>query len=121
MGGGLPDQRALKGAQFRDQKVNLVAQIEPDVQRDLIVAAAGGVYSRPFGAEHVDERALDVHVDVFHRDVVGEVAGFDAAADVVQFGANRLRGRRGNDPLRGEHLHMRLAALDVVLVKPFVK
>ena len=45
----------------------------------------------------------------------------NAAADVVQFGANRLRGRRGNDPLRGEHLHMRLAALDVVLVKPFVK
>ncbi|UKI31910.1 MAG: hypothetical protein L6W00_30185 [Lentisphaeria bacterium] len=27
----------------------------------------------------------------------------------------------GMIPLRGEHLHMRLAALDVVLVKPFVK
>ncbi len=121
MGGGLPDQRALKGAQFGDQQIDLVAQVEPDVQRDLVVATAGGVDPRPFGAERIDERALDVHVDVFHRNIAGEVAGFDAPADVVQLGANRLRGRFGNDSLRGKHLHMSLAALDIVFVEPFVE
>lgn len=94
MGVGLRDQRPLKMAELRDQGVDFAAQVEPDIERDLVVAAAGrSERARPL-RRAFNERALDVHVDVFHRDVVAELPGVDAALDPVEFFPDRLRGFR---------------------------
>ena len=117
----LRDQRPLEVAKLADQEIDFVAQIEADVQRHLVVPAAGGMHARPLRTQHVDQRAFDVHMDVFHRNIVSEIPGFDPAADVVKLGPDRFAGRFRNDSLRRQHFHMRLASLDIMPVKPFVE
>ena len=112
----LRNQRLLKGTDAVHQMKNLVAQIKPDVKVHLIVAAAGGMDTRAFVAEHFDQFGLDVHVNVFEFHLIFEVAGFDLSADLVKPGADRLRGRLRDNPGCAEHERMRLAAFDIVLI-----
>ena len=118
---GLRDERALKMADPLDEFVNFIAQIEPDVQCDLVVAAARGVDAGTLRAEGVDERALDVHVDVLHRDVVFEIPGVDPFLDLVEFRADRFRGRFRDDLLRRQHRDVCLVSHDVEMIKPLIE
>ena len=60
-------------------RVDRVADPEPQVGRDLVVAAAAGVELAADIAEAVDQRPLDVHVDVFQLLAELELAGGDLA------------------------------------------
>ena len=117
---GLLHQRGLKRADLLHQVVDLVAQIQPDVERDLVVAAAGGVNTRALGAERFGQRRLDVHVDVFQLDLELHFAFGDPAFQDGKLAADGVGGFLRNDPGRAEHGGMRHAAGDVVLVEAFV-
>ena len=58
------DERALQAGDFAEQHDDFIAQPEPHVEGDLVVARAGGVQ---FGAggHAPGQLGLDVHVDVF--------------------------------------------------------
>ena len=59
------------------QRVDLVAQVQPDVGRDLVVARTAGVQTFADVSNDPDEAGFDVHVDVFARDRPLEFARVD--------------------------------------------
>ncbi len=50
---------------------------EAEVERDLVVARAGGVQAAGGGADQRREPCLDIHVDVFELAGEFEIAAFD--------------------------------------------
>ena len=72
----------------RDHAGDLVAQKQPQVERDLIVARAPGMQLAPGLADHRDQPALDREMDVF----IGNVEFEHAPLDLV-FDAARVRRR----------------------------
>ena len=59
------DQRAAQFADERDHLGQFVAQIEPQVERDLVVARARGMQLAPGRADPLGQAALDREMDVF--------------------------------------------------------
>ena len=70
-GGGMfqraADQRVLERGQRRVGLVDGVADIEPEIGRDLVVARARGMQPARGGPDQFGKPALDVHMDVFER------------------------------------------------------
>ena len=77
--------RACTAREARVDVPDDVAQIEPLVERDLIVAGAPGVQLAAHRPRELDEPALDVHVDVLELGPEREAA--------------RSRSRRGRPPV----------------------
>ncbi len=78
------DQRPLQGHQPLVDPVDRPADPEPQVGGHLIVSAAGGVQFSPHVAEPVDQRPLDVHVDVFEFGAERESALLNFLADFLE-------------------------------------
>ena len=95
---------------------HFVAQIEPHIQGDLVVAAARRVQLAAGAADLLGQPALDVHVNVFIRRRELELAAGDLALDGRQAADNFLRIPQGNNPLLAEHLGMGDAAHDVMAI-----
>ena len=66
--------------------VALVAQVEAQIERDLVVAAARGVQLRAGVADAPRQLGLDVHVDVFELGLELELSRLDFRADLAQPG-----------------------------------
>ena len=77
------DEGALQIGNFAEQQNDFIAQPEPHVERDLVVARAGGVQFRA-GGNALGQFGLDVHVDVFELGLPLEFAGGDFLADLIQ-------------------------------------
>ncbi len=77
------DEGALQIGDFAEQRDDFIAQPEPHVERDLVVARAGGVEFRA-GGNALGQLGLDVHVDVFELGLPFEFAGADFPADGVE-------------------------------------
>ena len=60
-------QRVLERGQRRIDLVDRVADIEPEIGRDLIVARTGGVQPSRRRPDQLAEPALDIHVNVLER------------------------------------------------------
>ena len=88
-GTGFFDQFLLKQADLSDQAVNRIAQIKPEIQSHLIIAAASGVYPRAFCAEDINKRTFHMHMDILFGYIIDEISGFDLFADIIQFAADR--------------------------------
>ena len=73
----------LELPQLALQRGDLVAQPEPHVERDLVVARAGGVELRASG-HALGEFRLDVHVDIFERGPPLEFPSGDLGGDLFQ-------------------------------------
>ena len=61
------DQRLLERRERRIGLVDGVADIEPEVGRDLVVARARGVQPPGGGPDQLAEPALDIHMNVLER------------------------------------------------------
>ena len=120
---GRPGRRTPAAARCSSRRrcVDLVADPEPQVGRDLVVAAAAGVELAADVADAVDERPLDVHVDVFELLAEGEVAGGDFLADLLQAGDDLVPFVVGEDADLGEHVGVGDRAADVLGVEPAVE
>ena len=77
------DEGALQPGDFAEQRSDFVAQPEPDVKRDLVVARAGGVQLRA-GGDALRQLGLDVHVDILEFELPLEFAGLDFERNFVQ-------------------------------------
>ena len=115
-------------AQHGDQLPDLIReggaflfQVQADVQRDLIVAAAGGVQALSGIAEARGELALDECVDILRIRIDGKLSAVDIASDLLQSGADPVGLILRQDPACAEHRRVGDAALDILPVHPAVK
>ena len=98
--------------------VDAVAQVKPQVGRDLIVARATGVQFLADLANALDQVRLDVHVHVFERHAPVEFAGVDFGFDFFQALDDRVAFFFREHAHFCQHLCVRDRAHDVVDVQP---
>ncbi len=97
--------------------VDFIAQVQPEIDGNLVVAAAPRVQLSPDGADPADQATLDRHVDVLVREIEGKFPGIDLPADSQQTLDDPLRlGLRQDAPL-SQHPRVGDAAGDVVPVE----
>ena len=118
-GGGVRLRLAAQDAhqleKLRPQGGGGAPQIEADVQRHLVVAAAPGV--EPFArvADAGGQLPFNKGMDVLRILVDGQRAGSEIGGDARQPVLDRLPVLGGKDPLFGQHGGVRHAARDVLL------
>ena len=116
------------GAEGLDQIAELIRELvhgvpqpEPDIQRDLVVAAAAGVQPLAGVADAGGQRLLDKGMHVLGCRVDRERAGVQILKDTAQTLRNRGGVRGRDDALLAEHRRMGQAAADVLLDHPAVE
>ncbi len=113
-----PTNARCSSLQLAPHVVDLVADPQPQVGRNLVVAAAAGVELAAHVADPLDQRPLDVHVNVFELLAEGEFAGGDLVENLFQAGHDLVPLVVGEDAHLGEHQGVGDRAADVVRVKP---
>ena len=78
------DQGSLKGNDRSLQDLGFVAQVEPKVERDLIVAAAGRVQLGPGRSNPPGQLRFDIHVHVLELRIKNKAAVVDLFLDYAQ-------------------------------------
>ena len=113
-----PNQR---GAQLRNQRNHagqLVAQVKPHVECDLIVARSPGVQLAPRLANQRNQPPLDREMDIFVGDIELEASALDFIFDPLEPRGDRAHLARLEQSDLREHLRMRDRAANVVPKKP---
>ncbi len=104
----------LQIGKLRLERVDLVADIETEVRRHLIIARARRVQAPGGRADELGKPGFDVHVNIFERARKLERAAVDLGADLRQaFGDLRGVFRR-DDALLAQHRDMSERAADVL-------
>ena len=104
-----------------DHAGNFLAQIQPEIERDLIVPASCRMQALAGVADFRGQQRLDVHVDIL---VVGgkrNLARLDLRQKLRQPLLDFLVVLRRENAAVAEHLRVRHGAGDVLLVKSLVK
>ena len=112
-----PDELTQLPLQGRD----LVAQIEAQVHRHLVVAAARGVQPLARVADPRGELGLDEHVDVLGLGVERQLSALDVMKDPLEPLNDRLAVLLCNHPALGEHGRVGDRPADVLPVHPAVE
>ncbi|MGN5480558.1 hypothetical protein ACTMU2_38970 [Cupriavidus basilensis] len=110
---GQVQQRHAQRAEQRDDVVDLAAQPQADVGRDLVIARAARVQALAGIADQRGQARLDVQVDVFQVQLPFEAAGLDFALDLRHAARDLGAVGLGDDALLGQHGRMRQRPLDV--------
>ena len=116
-----PNQRGAKFGDQRDHAGQLVAQIQPQVERDLIVARTPGMQLAPGLANQRDQPALDREMDVFIGNVEFEDAALDLIFDTLESADDRTHFAGLEQADLREHLRMRDRSANIVPKKPPVE
>ncbi len=87
---------------------------EPQVERDLIVAAPRGMELCAERGDELDQLLLDVHVDVLVGDVQRELSGGPVQLDLLEAGDDPDGLLVAEDALLVQHLRVGDGALDVL-------
>ncbi len=111
-----PCQLALQRPQSVDDDLHFFAQIEPHVQRNLIVAAPRRMQFSSRGTDQLGQAPLDIHVNILVGLRKLKLAALDLALDILQPADDLAAFARRYDALLGQHLRVRDAAHDVVAV-----
>ena len=111
----------LQGDHPRVDPVDGLADPQPQVGRNLVVAAAGGVQLAADVAQAIDQCPLDVHVDVFQLDAEREAALLNFLADFAERLLNLLAFVDSEQADFGQHLGMGDRAGDVLRIKPAIE
>ena len=101
--------------------VALLAQIHPQVERNLIVPAARGVQLFAHVTEPFGQNLLDEHVDVLACGIELQLAGAEIVQNGLQPVDQGIGVRLWQNTGRAEHGGVRHAAGDVLPVHPAVK
>ena len=101
--------------------IALLLQVHAHVQRDLIVAAAGGVELFARVADALGEHLLHEHMDVLAAGIHRQGAAADIREDLAQAGAQLVALGVGDDAPGREHGGVGHAAADVLGVQALVK
>ena len=75
------DEGALDIAEGGGEGIGFFAEIEAQIEGDLVIAASGGVQFGSWGADSPSEFGLDIHVDVFEFDFELEGSRVDVVSD----------------------------------------
>src|SRR6185503_15549875 len=114
----LSHQRTPDVVDRRDQSRPGRARIQPQIGRDLVVAAARCVQPAARVADLLDQPRLDVHVHVLERRVPRQLPSREPPGHAPEPARDR-RGVLGADqPLRREHLRVRDRACNIVRQQP---
>ena len=111
----------LKPGEQRVDGIDLVADIEAEVGRDLIVPRPRRMQFAGDRPDQLGEAALDIEMDVLERAAEGEGAGLDLACDLVEAARDLARIRLGDDAGLGKHRGMGLGRHDIVTPEALVE
>src|SRR5262249_1324945 len=103
------------------EAVDSIAYPEANVRDDLVIAAAAGVQLATDVAQALDQRPLDVRVDIFQGNGESEIAAIDLAGDVVERTGNLLCLVGREQTPFGEDAGMGLAGADMVAIQAAVE
>ena len=117
IGQRLRRERGLQAGKGGVDPVDGIADPEPEIGRDLIVARAGGVQAAGGRADQFGQAGLDVEVDVFERARECELARLDLDQHVAQPLGDGPRIGLRQDALRGQHGDMGLRAADILSIE----
>ena len=97
-----------RGESFKPSgyRIDLVSQIHAYIERDLVVAAAGGVKLLPRLADARGEHLFDEHVYILAGRIEAEFSRFDIRIYSFKSFADRRGFAVGDYPAPGEHLRV---------------
>ena len=111
---GAFDEHALQFTDGVDGFVAGIADPQPEVGRNLVVARSRRVQAARGGADQLAEAMLDSHVDVFELDPFGNAVALIFGGDLVEALEDRGRVGLSDDPLVAEHGGMSLRCRDIL-------
>ena len=97
---------------------DLLFHVKPEIERNLVVPAAGRVQLSARGADSFRKRGFDIHVHVFKRLVPFELAGLDLLFDRAQSALDFLSLIDCYDLCLGECRGVRNRSRDIVSIQP---
>src|SRR6266478_8525669 len=115
------EKRRLQFLEQRRCPLDLLFDIKPQVERNLIVSAPRGVQLRARLADFSGEGALDVHVDVLKRFVPLKFSGLDFLLNLAQPGFDFLPFRGGDNPRFGRGGGMSNGTSDVMPIETAIE
>src|SRR5688572_13090058 len=118
---GLVHQRALQVREQGKESVDLRAQPQPHVGRDLVVARARGMQALARIADQRGQPALDVEMDILGVERPAKAPGVDLALDACQPTLDRRKIAPGDDALCRQHAGVGARSPDVILGQPPVE
>ena len=116
----LRDDRPKHILYQRGDLIDLVFEIHSQIQRHLIVPAAGGVEHFAHIPQPLGQHLLDEHVDVLAAKVEFQRPGFQIGQNARQTVDDRIRIRLRQNAALGKHCCMRHGAGDILPVHPSV-
>ena len=118
---GLVDDGLLQVQDLSLDGRDLMAQVEPQIHRHLVIPAAGGMEPLAGIADLSGEKALHIHVDILVVLRQLRLTGFDVLEHLLESRRNGRRILPGDDALLGQHGGVGQGAHNVLLVHPAVK
>ena len=100
---------------------DLLPQVEPDIEGDLIVPAPPRVEFASHVADPLRQGLFDRHMDVLVVGTENKISRLDIGKDLAETCDDRPRLPFGNDPLPAQHPGMGDASLDVIAEEPPVE
>ena len=117
----LEDQRVDQQVEVSADLDQFVPEVEPDVERNLIVARTTRMEAFPSFPDSSGKSCLDVHVDILERDREVELPLLDLTKDFLQPADYFLHIRQRNDLLPSEHTGMGNRAPYILVIEALVE
>ena len=115
------DQRRLQVAQHGVEAIDRVADPQPHVEGDLVVARARRVQAPARRPDQVGESGLDVEMDVLELGRELEAAGFDLLPHLEQASLDGAAVLGGENALGDQHVAVGDRAGDVLCIESLVE
>ncbi len=107
-------ERPLQLRQQPIELIDVIAHIQPEIERHLVVARPCRVQAPGSGANQLGKPALHVHVDVFELHGEFKFAALDLSPNLLQALQDLACVGLGDDPLARQHFGVRLGAGDIL-------
>ena len=101
--------------------IDLIADIQPHVERDLVIAAPARVQLLTSVPDPFCQHSLDKGVDIFTGIIYDKLSTLDILLDSLQSVEDLISFFLRQDPALCQHLYMRAASAHVLLKKSPVK